>query len=506
LLFLALQYLTYSWEYFLELPKISWVGYCGGILIVFNNKYNTIYVFILSFYYVNIDFLFYLVRIIIMASQNNIYSVSSLNRAAKTLLETGLGVIWLSGEISNLTIAVSGHWYFTLKDHNAQIKCAMFRGNNSRAGFTPKHGQQVLVRAKLSLYEARGDYQLIVETIAPEGDGLLKQQFEELKCQLAAQGLFSESVKKQLPEIIKRVGIVTSSTGAALHDMLSVLQRRDPRLQVVIYPSHVQGQGSALSVASQIALANARNECDVLIVGRGGGSLEDLWCFNEPEVAYAIYHSQLPVISAVGHEIDITISDFVADLRAATPSAAAELVSQNKTFVSSQLSTLVNRLKQAMFNTLQHKNHQQNLIKQTLLQHDPKHKLQQQTQHLDEVSLRLQHAMKQKMQQQTNLMTQLQNRLQQASPAHKINIEQHKQVQLARQLKQAINHKLNTSEQNLQHQIQQLNAFSPLATLARGYAIVKDESGKVSTDAADLKAGDQVQVTLEKGQFNAQVT
>ena len=442
----------------------------------------------------------------VMATQNkNIYSVSSLNRAAKSLLETGLGVIWLSGEISNLTIAVSGHWYFTLKDHNAQIKCAMFRGNNSRAGFTPKHGQQVLVRAKLSLYEARGDYQLIVETMAPEGDGLLKQQFEELKCQLAAQGLFSESLKKPLPEIIKRVGIITSSTGAALHDILSVLQRRDPRLQVIIYPSQVQGQGSALSVASQIALANARHECDVLIVGRGGGSLEDLWCFNEPEVAYAIYHSQLPVISAVGHEIDVTISDFVADVRAATPSAAAELVSQHKTFVSTQLTTLVNRLKQSMLNTMQHKTHQQSVLKQTLLQHDPKHKLQQQAQHLDELSLRLQYAMQQKMQVQNNLTSQLKNRLQQASPAHHINIELQKQQQLSRQLTQAMAAKLTHSEQNLHHQIQQLNAFSPLATLARGYAIVKDESGKVSTDPAMLKVGETIQVTLDKGLFNAQV-
>lgn len=440
-----------------------------------------------------------------MAVQNNIYSVSSLNRAAKSLLETGLGVIWLSGEISNLTIAVSGHWYFTLKDHSAQIKCAMFRGNNSRTGFTPKHGQQVLVRAKLSLYEARGDYQLIVETMAPEGDGLLKQQFEELKCQLAAQGLFSESIKKTLPEIIKRIGIITSSTGAALHDILSVLQRRDPRLQVIIYPSPVQGKGSALSIASQIALANARKECDVLIVGRGGGALEDLWCFNEPEVAYAIYHSQLPVISAVGHEIDVTISDFVADVRAATPSAAAELVSQHKTFVSTQLTTLVNRLKQSMLNTMQHKINQQSVLKQTLLQHDPKHKLQQQAQHLDELSLRLQHAMQQKMQEQHNLTTQLKNRLQQASPSHHINIELQKQQQLSRQLTQAMVAKLTHSEQNLHHQIQQLNAFSPLATLARGYAIVKDENNKVCTDPGALKLGETIQVTLDKGQLNARV-
>ncbi|MCP4324113.1 MAG: exodeoxyribonuclease VII large subunit, partial [Alteromonadales bacterium] len=237
-----------------------------------------------------------------MNSQNsNIYSVSSLNRAAKSLLETGLGVVWLSGEISNLTIAVSGHWYFTLKDHSAAVRCAMFKGNNRRTGFTPKHGQQVLVRAKLSLYEARGDYQLIVESMQPEGDGLLKQQFEALKCQLAAEGLFSEQYKKPLPQIIKRIGIITSSTGAALHDILSVLKRRDPRLQVIIYPSQVQGAGSAESVASQIQLANQREECDLLIIGRGGGSLEDLWCFNEAVVAHAIFNSQLPIISAVGH-------------------------------------------------------------------------------------------------------------------------------------------------------------------------------------------------------------
>jgi len=441
-----------------------------------------------------------------MATQNkNIYSVSSLNRAAKSLLETNLGVIWLSGEISNLTIAVSGHWYFTLKDHSAQIKCAMFRGNNSRTGFTPKHGQQVLVRGKLSLYEARGDYQLIVETMAPEGDGLLKQQFEALKCQLASEGLFSASLKKTLPEIIKKVGIVTSSTGAALQDILSVLQRRDPRLEVIIYPTQVQGKGSALSVAAQIALANTRNECDVLIVGRGGGSLEDLWCFNEIEVAYAIHQSHLPIISAVGHEIDVTISDFVADLRAATPSAAAELVSQHKTFVSTQLSTLLTRLKQAMLSTLQHKAHRQSILKQTLLQHDPKHKLQQQTLHLDELSLRLQHAIQQKIQLQQRLSTQLKNRLENATPAHNINIEEQKLQQLSYRLTQVINTTLEYSEQNLQHQIQQLNAFSPLATLARGYAIVKDKTGRVCTDTTCLSSGDNIEITLEKGQVNAQI-
>ena len=441
-----------------------------------------------------------------MISQNkHIYSVSSLNRAAKSLLETGLGVIWLSGEISNLTIAVSGHWYFTLKDHSAQVRCAMFKGNNRRSGFTPKHGQQVLVRGKLSLYEARGDYQLIIESMAPEGDGLLKQQFEALKCQLAGEGLFAQECKKALPEIIQRVGIITSSTGAALHDILSVLKRRDPRLQVIIYPSQVQGIGSGESIAAQIQLANARNECDLLIVGRGGGSLEDLWCFNEAVVAYAIFNSQLPVISAVGHEIDVTISDFVADIRAATPSAAAELVSQSSAVVETQLQTLVTRLKRAMTAQLQLKQHQQSLLKEKLLQQDPKHKLQQQSLQLDELSLRLTHAMTQTLNKQRQKQQQLENRLTHFSPEQRINLALEKQAQLKSRLDNAIHNKLKQSESDLHSKVAELNAVSPLATLARGYAVVKDKRGKVITDAAALTAGDTINVRLHKGEINAQV-
>ena len=441
-----------------------------------------------------------------MITQNkNIYSVSSLNRAAKSLLETGLGVIWLSGEISNLTIAVSGHWYFTLKDHSAQVKCAMFKGNNRRTGFTPKHGQQVLVRGKLSLYEARGDYQLIIESMAPEGDGLLKQQFEALKCQLAAEGLFSQQHKKNLPETINRVGIITSSTGAALHDILSVLKRRDPRLHVIIYPSQVQGVGSAESIAAQIQLANVRNECDILIVGRGGGSLEDLWSFNEAVVAYAIFNSHLPVISAVGHEIDVTISDFVADLRAATPSAAAELVSQNSSVVSTQLQTLLTRLKRAMTARMQLKQHQQNLLKEKLLKQDPKHKLQQQSLQLDELSLRLSHAIKQTLSNKVQKNLSLQNKLFYYSPDQVIRLEQQKQTQLKSRLQTAMHNKLKQSQNALHNQLSQLNAVSPLATLARGYAIVKDDKGKVTTDCTSLSVGDQVNIRLHKGQVNAQV-
>ncbi|MEH6454122.1 MAG: exodeoxyribonuclease VII large subunit [Psychromonas sp.] len=441
-----------------------------------------------------------------MNSENkNIYSVSSLNRAAKSMLETGLGVIWLSGEISNLTIAVSGHWYFTLKDHSAQVRCAMFKGNNRRTGFTPKHGQQVLVRGKLSLYEARGDYQLIIESMAPEGDGLLKQQFEELKFKLAAQGMFAEAHKKQLPQLIKRVGVITSSTGAALHDILSVLKRRDPRLQVVIYPSLVQGASAALSVATQIQLANARNECDLLIVGRGGGSLEDLWCFNEEIVAHAIYNSELPIISAVGHEIDVTIADFVSDVRAATPSAAAELVSQNKAFHETQLQTLLSRLKQAMSARLQLTSHQQALLNEKLLKQDPKHKLQQQSLQLDELSLRLQYVMQQMLNNGQHKQQQLQAKLNQYSPDQSVNLALQKHNQLNSRLQNAMTNKLKADQLHLQNQMTQLNAVSPLATLARGYAIAKDNKGKVITDATSVIVGDKISVRLDKGEIQAQV-
>ncbi|HIP75701.1 MAG TPA: exodeoxyribonuclease VII large subunit [Psychromonas hadalis] len=441
----------------------------------------------------------------INTSNDNIYTVSRLNRAAKSLLETNLGVIWLSGEISNLTMAVSGHWYFTLKDHSAQVKCAMFKGSNRYTGFTPKYGQQVLVRGKLSLYEARGDYQLIVDSMQPEGDGRLKQQFEQLKNQLASEGLFSEKTKKPLPQIIKRIGIVTSSTGAALHDILSILERRDPRLHVIIYPSVVQGVGGAESIGNQINLANERSECDLLIVGRGGGSLEDLWNFNEPQVAYAIYHSQLPIISAVGHEIDVTIADYVADIRAATPSAAAELVSQNKVFVETQLNTQRDRLKQAMMARLEFSQHQSALLKEQLLKQDPNHKLQQQTQYLDELTLRLQHAMKQTIANKQQHAQYLHNKLIQHGPARHIEIALQKQQQLNHQLKHEMQQILQQCEIQLQNNAAQLNAVSPLATLARGYSITKDKHQHVITNSEQVNCGDEINIHLLKGQIKAVV-
>lgn len=256
---------------------------------------------------------------------SSIFTVSRLNQTVRLLLEQEMGQVWISGEISNFTQPASGHWYFTLKDDTAQVRCAMFRNSNRRVTFRPQHGQQVLVRANITLYEPRGDYQIIAESMQPAGEGLLQQKYEQLKAKLHSEGLFDQQHKQPLPSPAHCVGVITSKTGAALHDILHVLKRRDPSLPVIIYPTAVQGDDAPGQIVRAIELANARGECDVLIVGRGGGSLEDLWSFNDERVARAIFASRIPVVSAVGHETDVTIADFVADLRAPTPSAAAKL-------------------------------------------------------------------------------------------------------------------------------------------------------------------------------------
>ena len=252
---------------------------------------------------------------------------SQLNRQARSLLESHFSFVWVEGELSNLARPSSGHWYFTLKDDKAQVRCAMFKGNNRRVRIQPQNGQQVLVRAKVSLYEPRGDFQLIIEQMESAGEGLLRQQYQLLKDKLHGEGLFELHHKQAIPKLIQTVGIVTSPTGAAVKDIISVLKRRNPLLNIIVYPAIVQGEQAKYDIAQAITLANQRNEVDVLLIGRGGGSLEDLWAFNEELVARAIFSSNLPTISAVGHEIDTTLADYVADLRAPTPSAAAEIVS-----------------------------------------------------------------------------------------------------------------------------------------------------------------------------------
>ncbi|MBY6199558.1 exodeoxyribonuclease VII large subunit [Vibrio hangzhouensis] len=433
------------------------------------------------------------------SSNQNIYTVSRLNSEVRLLLENEMGIVWLVGEISNFSAPVSGHWYLTLKDSRAQVKCAMFRGNNRRVTFKPVNGNQVLVKARLSLYEPRGDYQLIIESMQPEGDGRLQQEFEKLKMSLAAEGLFSQSLKKPLPQHPKRVGIITSKTGAALFDILDVLKRRDPTLPVVIYPTTVQGEAAAIEIAQAIGRANSRNECDVLIVGRGGGSLEDLWCFNHEIVARTMAASQIPIISAVGHEIDVTIADYVADVRAPTPSAAAELVSNDSAHKRESLQSRDQRLRNAFRYYLTKQKQSLITLVQTLNSHHPKHQLQRQSQLLDECEYRLTTAMKQRLAQEALRLNNKQNRLALLSPEKRLSEQGYRLQQAENRLKQAMQRQLNSAEHQFALQISKLDTVSPLATLKRGYSITQDAQGKVVTQADSVKPGTTLTTQVELG-------
>ncbi|WP_318440616.1 exodeoxyribonuclease VII large subunit [Photobacterium leiognathi] len=440
-------------------------------------------------------------------SQTNsrIYTVSSLNAQVRLILENEMGVVWLIGELSNFSMPVSGHWYFTLKDSRAQVKCAMFKGSNRHVTFKPGNGNQVLVKARLSLYEPRGDYQLIIESMQPEGDGRLQQQFEQLKMSLAAEGLFAQSLKKTLPEQPKRVGIITSKTGAALHDILHVLQRRDPSLPIVIYPTMVQGEGAAISIAQAIGRANARQECDVLIVGRGGGSLEDLWAFNEEIVARTIAASQIPIVSAVGHEVDVTIADFVADVRAPTPSAAAELISRDMTHQTQLLDRKRQQLRHAITAYLSQSLRQTTQLQHRLERQHPQLRLNLQQQHLDEISQRLTQAMARKLQKHQKHIEHNNYKLSLYSPASLVRNAQRNLERSEQRLYDALDRKLLNARHKLAVAAEKLETVSPLATLARGYSITRNEQGDVIRKASQVNAGDTLITTVTDGEIHSSV-
>ncbi|SUP92283.1 exodeoxyribonuclease VII large subunit [Vibrio owensii] len=438
-------------------------------------------------------------------TNQNIFTVSRLNAEVRLLLENEMGIVWLVGEISNFSAPVSGHWYLTLKDSRAQVKCAMFRGNNRRVTFKPANGNQVLVKARLSLYEPRGDYQLIIESMQPEGDGRLQQEFEALKMKLAAEGLFAQTNKQPLPEHPKRVGVITSKTGAALYDILDVLKRRDPSLPVVVYPTMVQGEEAAIQIAQAIGRANSRDECDVLIVGRGGGSLEDLWCFNNEILARTIAASQIPIISAVGHEVDVTIADFVADMRAPTPSAAAELVSRDNSHKDQALVTRQHKLASAMrYYLAQQKQQSAQLIHRLERQH-PSYQLQRQTQQLDELEMRLQRAMQRFITTRQQAVERKHHRLQLNSPVKRLAEQKSKLDRVEQKLLDAMDRKLLTMRHQLAIAAEKLDTVSPLATLKRGYSITQTEQGQVVTQANDVKTGDVLVTRLSDGELRSTV-
>lgn len=440
----------------------------------------------------------------VQTSAKNILTVSKLNRLARSVLESEIGQIWLSAEISNFVAASSGHWYFTLKDDRAQVKGAMFKGANRKVHQKPKEGDKVLVKANISLYEPRGDYQIIVEHMEPEGEGQLKQQFEMLKRQLASEGIFAQEYKKPIPETVLKVGIVTSPTGAALHDILTVLQRRNPAIEVIIYPSQVQGDSAVSLICAAITQANLRKEVDVLIVGRGGGSLEDLWCFNSEQVARTIFASSIPIISAVGHEIDVSIADFVADMRAPTPSAAAELVSQDQSTLHNKTLVLQDKLIKAFSRLQQVLLHQHQTISQRLLQNHPQKQLEQKSQYVDQLQAALQSAFKQKLTQAKQQQQHIHSRLSLSSPQKLLQRHQIRLQELQTKLQRSCQLLVENKQQKLLNNMHLLDTVSPLATLARGYSI-SFKQGKIVKTTQQVKIGDVLMTRLEDGEVYSEI-
>ena len=434
-----------------------------------------------------------------------IFTVSRLNQTVRLLLEREVGQVWISGEISNFTQPASGHWYFTLKDDTAQVRCAMFRNSNRRVTFRPQHGQQILVRASITLYEPRGEYQIIVESMQPAGEGLLQQKYEQLKAKLAAEGLFDQQSKQPLPSPAHCVGVITSKTGAALHDILHVLKRRDPSLPVVIYPTAVQGEDAPGQIVRAIALANSRKECDVLIVGRGGGSLEDLWSFNDERVARAIFASQIPIVSAVGHETDVTIADFVADLRAPTPSAAAEMVSRNQLELLRQLQSGQQRLEMAMDYYLAKRTRRFTQLEHRLQQQHPQLRLARQQTVLERLRQRMTYAMDTQLKRSGQRQQRMTQRFHQHSPQPRIHRAQNRVQQLEYRLAQLMSARLSATRERFGNTVTHLEAVSPLSTLARGYSVTTATDGNVLKQTKQVKAGDVLTTRLVDGWIESEV-
>ena len=393
------------------------------------------------------------------AANTKVLTVSELNRLAREVLERSFPLFWVSGEISNMTRAASGHWYFSLKDSGAQVRCVMFRGRNSYMDWVPKEGDKIEARALLTLYEARGEFQLTIEFLQRAGLGVLFEAYERLRSKLEAEGLFDASRKQPIPPHPRQIGIVTSADAAALRDVLSTLKRRMPSIPVIIYPTPVQGKAAAEKIAAAISAASQRAECDVLIICRGGGSIEDLWQFNEEIVARAITDCVIPTISGVGHETDFTIADFVADQRAATPTAAAELATPNRATLLNRLQQLQQAMARQIGYAISSRSQQLDFLARRLL--SPAQQVAHKLSHLTQLKLRLDSALKMRLQQQQEYLLRLQ--------------------------------------QNLSH-------LNPQAVLSRGYALVHDTDGQLIRTSRQLAKGQAVRLTLAEGNADAAVT
>jgi exodeoxyribonuclease VII large subunit len=435
-----------------------------------------------------------------------VFTVSSLNREARILIEEALGTIWVEGEISNLSRPSSGHLYWHLKDANAQIRCAMFRQHNRALDFTLANGQQIVVRARVTLYESRGEFQLVVDYVEEAGVGLLRRRFEELKRKLAAEGLFDSARKRQPPRLPSRIGVVTSPSGAALRDVLIALRRRFPAIRVLIYPTSVQGDGAADEIARTLHLASRRADCDLLILTRGGGSLEDLWAFNEEVVARAIAAVAIPVIVGVGHETDFTIADFVADLRAPTPSQAAELAVPNQAEWLTHLARLERQLGQATRRHLAVDSRRVDALTHRLQRCHPGVAVRELGQRLDELEARLLRGLERLLADAKMRLARIGAAVAAASPKHRLSGARQRWRWADEALVRAVGRAIEQQRQRLVLAERTLGSLSPLATLQRGYAIVaRQDDRRIVTDSASVAVGTGVAIRLARGELAATV-
>jgi exodeoxyribonuclease VII large subunit len=439
--------------------------------------------------------------------EREVWTVSRLNREVRLLVETGLPALWIEGEVSNLARPGSGHLYFSLKDEQAQVRCALWRSAALKLAFTPANGMQLLVRARVSVYEPRGEYQLIVEHAEQAGEGALRRRFEALKASLRDEGLFDEAVKRPLPRLPRRIGVITSPTGAAVRDIVHVLGRRFPAVPVLIYPVPVQGAGAARKIVAALQMASHRADCDVLILARGGGSLEDLWSFNEEIVARAIRACRIPVISGVGHEVDFTIADFAADRRAPTPSGAAELAVPDAAEWLARLVKDARRLEAAIQRKLAGIAERLAWQAQRLAVAHPGQRLRQHGQRLDELELRLQRAMAAGLRSRRERLGRNLAGLQVHAPGPRLRHARQRIAGLEHRLSTAAHHRLGTARARTEAVARALHTVSPLATLSRGYAIATRASdGAILRSADQVQVGEGIEVALARGGLAASVT
>ncbi|MBM4441205.1 MAG: exodeoxyribonuclease VII large subunit [Candidatus Rokubacteria bacterium] len=435
-----------------------------------------------------------------------VFTVSSLTETLKAVVEDRFPMVWVEGEISNFKVYASGHAYFTLKDATAQLRSILFRNRARRIRFEPGDGLHVLAMGSVEVYPQRGEYQLVVELLEPRGLGALQLAFEQLKARLAAEGLFDDARKRALPRFPKRIGIVTSPSGAAIRDMLRVIGRRFGELAIVLAPCRVQGDVAAEEIAQGIRDLNALGDVDVIIVGRGGGSLEDLWAFNEEAVARAIAGSKVPIISAVGHEVDVTIADFVADLRAPTPSAAAELVVREKHAIVESVADLAHRLRRAMGRRLEHERHRMEALTTRRVLADPARPLRDLHRRVDDVRARLHRAMDAHLRHVAHRVALATAGLRSGSPRARLARDRHRFGELDARLRREAVRSVDTGHARLRTLTGRLDSLSPLAVLARGYSLTRTRDGAVVRRAGDVRVGDEVEVLVSEGRLDCRVT